>query len=107
VDLDGNGIDDSFVGRNEAFGQGRLGTPAHVASSLNTDSAVFNAQVPGRFTPRSVLQEINQRSANGMSSQDYARVLPGGYQMPSMNGSDESSYQTASMMRMLGRSNEV
>jgi hypothetical protein len=107
VDLDQNGIDDSFVGRNEAFGQGRLGTPAHVASSLNLDSAVFNSQVPGRFTPRSVLQDVNQRSANGMSAQDYGRVLPGGYQMPSMNGSDESSYQQASMMRMLNRSNEI
>lgn len=107
MDLDQNGIDDGFVGRNEAFGQGRSGTPAHVASSLNLDSAVFNSQVPGRFTPRSVLQEVNQRTSNGMSAQDYTRVLPGGYQIPSSNGSDESSYKTASMMRMLGRSNEV
>lgn len=101
------GTDDEFVGRNAAFSQGRLGTPAHVASSLNYDSAVFNSKVPGRFTPQSVLQPLQQRTANGMSSQDFERVLPGGYTLPSMNGSDESSYKTASMMRMLGRSNEV
>lgn len=101
------GTSDEFVGRNAAFGQGRLGSPAHVASSLNYDSAVFNSKVPGRFTPQSVLQSLNQRTSNGMSAQDYERVLPGGYTLPSMNGSDESTYRAASMMRMLGRSNEI
>lgn len=35
------------IGRTEAFSQGTTGTPWTVASSLNTDSAVFNSKVAG------------------------------------------------------------
>lgn len=106
MDLDQAG-GDTIPGRTESFYDGMQGTPGSVASSLNAESAMFNSKVPGAFTPHSVLQEIPGMSGNGLSAADSERKLPGGYTMPSANGSSQQSYQAASMMRLMSRNNGV
>lgn len=83
------------------FQDGHDGNPYRVASNMNADSAMFNQQVPGNFTPQSVLN-AQKPSGNGMSGQDYSRVLPGGTTLPSQNGSDPKSYEAAKYMNFIG-----
>lgn len=94
---------DAAPGRTESFYDGVQGTPGSVASGLNEESMMFNSKVPGASTPHSVLQDFSGMSGNGMSAADTARKLPGGYTMPSANGSSQESYQAAQMMRLMGR----
>lgn len=98
MDLDQAGS--ASPGRTEAFGDGVNGTPGSVASALDEQSAVFNSQVPGKFTPHSVLQSV-MPSGNGKSAEDAQRTYPGGYTAPSPNGIDTSA--AAMQMRLLGR----
>jgi hypothetical protein len=72
------------------------------AFSLGADSQKFNAMVPKRSVQTSVLQPYRP-SANGMSSTDYDRVLPGGTVLPTANGSSQSTYQQAVYMRLQGQ----
>lgn len=88
-------------GRTEAFSHGVQGTPDSVASSLDEASAMFNSQVPGQFTPHSVLQELPGMSGNGMSEADAGRKMPGGHTLPSANGQSTQSYAAARMMRLM------
>jgi hypothetical protein len=82
------------------FQDGHQGTPYRVASSNGT--AMSNdPSMPGGFSIQSVLQS-NQPSSNGMSGQDYSRMLPGGQMLPDQNGSDPKSYTAAKYMRYLG-----
>lgn len=101
--MDLNQAGTATPGRTQSFSDGVQGTPGMVATGLAQESAMFNSRVPGKFTPHSVLQEIPGMSGNGMSQADRQRVLPGGYTMPSANGSSEQSYQAASMMRLMSR----
>jgi hypothetical protein len=91
-------------GRTASFNDGQFGVPGSAASSLNENSAVLNSQVAGvAYRPHSVLQALPGMSPNGMSAEDAGRKLPGGFQLPSLNGSSTDSYQAAQMMRMMGR----
>lgn len=101
MDLDQTGT--AMPGRTSSFYDGVSGTPGSVASSLNEDSAVLNAKVAGEaYRPHSVLQ-FAMPSGNGMSAADRERVLPGGYTLPSANGSDEQSNHAVQMLRLMGR----
>lgn len=95
----------AVAGRTEAFYDGTNGTPNMVASGLAEESAQFNDKVGKTLlAPHSVLQGFSGMSGNGMSADDAERILPGGYQMPSSNGSSTESYNAARMMRMLSGS---
>jgi hypothetical protein len=94
-------------GRTEAFSHGVNGTPTMVASGLAEQSAMFNSQVPGRFTPHSVLQGLPGMSGNGMSEEDAQRKLPGGYTLPSSNGMATGDYDSAMKLRLLGSRGEM
>ena len=83
------------------FQDGHDGNPYRVASSLNEVSSVFSQQVPGNFTPQSVLN-AQKPSSNGMSGTDYSRMLLGGTVLPSANGSDPKSYEAAKYMNYIG-----
>jgi hypothetical protein len=88
--------------RSAEFGTGLVGNPASAASSLNADSAKFNGAVPQGATQTSVLQSPRP-SMNGMSEQDYQRVMPGGFTLPSQNGQLDQSWQASTYMRMAGQ----
>lgn len=91
-------------GRTASFYDGVNGTPNMVSSGLAQDSAVLNAKVAGMMaTPHSVLQGLPGMSPNGKSEADAQRTLPGGYTLPSMNGSSQESYEAATRMRLMGR----
>lgn len=101
--MDLNQAGTALPGRTESFNDGMNGTPGSVASSLNSESAVLNSQVAGTMaTPHSVLQGLPGMSQNGMSPDDAARKLPGGYQMPSGNGMSSGGYEQAMRLRLLG-----
>jgi len=72
-------------------------------SSLEEKSAVYNAQVPHAYVPRSVLAQYKP-SDNGMSSRDYGRMLPGpsGKMLPTTNGVSDPSNDTQTQLRMAG-----
>lgn len=99
MDLDQAGAP---AGRTASFNSGVQGTPDAVASGLAEQSAVFNSQVPGRYTPHSVLAGIPGLSGNGKSQADAGRTLPGGYTLPSANGMGQDTYETAMKLRLLG-----
>jgi hypothetical protein len=90
--------------RTAQFSTGAAGDPQNTASvsSLPADSAAYNALVPRQFSQHSVLQTA-MPSANGMSAQDYQRVLPGGYTLPTQNGSSSDTYEKATYMRLSGQ----
>jgi hypothetical protein len=73
---------------------------------LNQDSVRFQAKVPSGVVQSSVLQPYRP-SDNGMSAQDYQRVLPGGMILPTANGSSAATYEKAAFMRLQGQSNEI
>ena len=43
---------------------------------------------------------------NAESAQDYARVLPVGYTLPTQNGQSESSWETSNILRMQGQDSD-
>lgn len=66
-----------------------------------------NAMVPRGFHQMSVLQQPLP-SGNGMSTQDYARVLPGSaggrpVVLPSKNGTSAQTWDSNTFMRLQGR----
>jgi hypothetical protein len=82
------------------FSDGHQGTPYRVASSSGS-SMSDDPSMPGGFSIQSVLQD-QKPSGNGMSGQDYSRMLPGGQMLPGQNGSDTKTYDQAKYMRYLG-----
>lgn len=95
--------------RTAQFGLGMTGddpgnspTSAGQDAGLNLNGQQFAAQVPHGVRPTSVLQSLRP-SMNGMSAQDYERVLPGGYTLPTQNGQSASSWETSNYLRMQGQ----
>ena len=91
--------------RAQSFSTGTQGDdPGNAASSLslNADADRFNAAVPRQIGLSSVLQTA-MPSANGMSANDYQRVLPGGYMLPSQNGTSADTYEKAIYMHLQGQ----
>jgi hypothetical protein len=88
--------------------KGVLGDPGSAASSLGRDAGLnlnsqqFNAQVPNGIRPTSVLQPIMHSNVGGlgMSAGDAARRLPTGQYMGSGNGTSESSFEPAAMLKL-------
>lgn len=79
-----------------------------VASGLDEQAAVFNAKVPGAFTPQSVLDGLPGMSPNGLSEQDFQRKIPGaGRMLPSSNGMATGNYEAAMRLRLLGNKGEM
>jgi hypothetical protein len=78
--------------------------PGNASSSLSMDAAKWN-EGPHGFTPESVLNQLKP-SDDGMSPSTYARVLPGGFTLPSQNGQSESSYETSNYLKMNGQNSE-
>jgi hypothetical protein len=70
--------------------------------SLNVNAQQFNAQVSPGVRPTSVLQPVRP-PMNAESAQDYARVLPGGYELPTANGQSQSSWATSNYLKMQGQ----
>jgi hypothetical protein len=97
--------------RSAEFNTGLSGDdPGNSPTSLGQDSLNINAQqfrdqVPAGFRPTSVLQQTRP-SMNAESAQDYARVLPGGYRLPTANGQSQSSWETSNILRMQGQDSE-
>jgi hypothetical protein len=87
------------AGRTGQMNLGIQGDPNSAATSLNQQSARFNNLTPAQFTPTSVLQQVRP-SMNAESAQDYARVLPGGYTLPTQNGQSQSSWSASNILRM-------
>jgi hypothetical protein len=83
--------------RTGAFGTG-----------LSEASTRFMSRVPQGFAQHSVLQQ-SLPSANGMSAQDYERILPGVNNggrpviLPSQNGTSAENWQKTTYMRLNGR----
>jgi hypothetical protein len=95
--------------RSNAFNTGIAGEqdPGNIASSLNQTSARWNNLTPAQFTPQSTLDSQALRpSMNAESAQDYARVLPGGYTLPTQNGQSQSSWSASNILRMQGQDSE-
>jgi hypothetical protein len=95
--------------RSAQFATGFHGDPDNTATvtsqpsaGLTADSLQFNSLVPGGVRPTSVLQPLRP-SMNGQSAQDYERVLPGGYTLPSQNGQSESSWAASNYLKMQGQ----
>jgi hypothetical protein len=87
--------------RSAAFSIGHLGDPGNAATSLNQDSARWNP--PGGFRPTSVLQSVMRNPGGlGMSAGDASRRLVTGQYLGSVNGTSESSFQPAAMLRLNG-----
>ena len=100
-DLDGN------APRQQEFMTGlNQGGDLAGNSSINADSARYNALVPRQFSQHSVLQTA-MPSSNGMSETDARRMLPGlSTLLPTQNGSSPSSYEQGIYMRLAGQ-NEI
>lgn len=83
-------------GRNSAFSTGLTGTGQR-----------FNSMVPPGFAQHSVLQQ-SLPSANGMSADDYKRILPGMNKggrpviLPSDNGVSSNTYEQNTYRRLQG-----
>ena len=89
-------------GLNSSFTDGHNGTPYRVATT-NGNSMSEKTNMPSAFTPQSVLQSSYfNTSGNGMSRQDAANVLPGGYNSGNANGQSQESFNAAKYMRFLG-----
>ena len=78
------------------------------STGLTQSGARFNSEVPAGFAQHSVLQQ-SLPSANGMSADDYQRILPGvthggrPYILPSKNGTSENTWDQTTNMRIQGR----
>lgn len=97
------------AGRSGEFATGlNGGDPGNSPTSAGQDAGLavnaqqFAAHVPQGVRPTSVLQSLRP-SMNGMSAQDYKRVLPGGYTLPTQNGQSASSWETSNYLRMQGQ----
>jgi hypothetical protein len=93
--------------RSAEFNTGQAGDPGNIASvrnqdpSLSLNSEQFNGQVPAGVRPTSVLQPLMKNPGGlGMSAGDAARRLPTGQYMGSVNGTSESSFEHAAMLRL-------
>lgn len=96
--------------RSAEFSTGQAGDPGHIASVRNQDpglslsSMQFNAQTPAGVRATSVLQPIMRNpGGNGMSAADAARRLPTGQYLGSINGTSQSSFEPAAMLRITGQ----
>ena len=96
-DLDGN------APRQQEFmtGVNRTGDIAG-NSAINANSARWNSLTPRQVGLTSVLQTA-MPSLNARSESDYQRLLPGGYELPSRNGSAADTYEKAIYMRLQGQ----
>jgi hypothetical protein len=82
---------------------GNAPTSAGQDAGLSLSSQQFNAKTPKAVVQTSVLQP-SRPSMNGMSAQDYERVLPGLTKpLPSANGSSADTYQKSLIMRLQGQ----
>jgi hypothetical protein len=89
--------------RSAQFTLGQVGDPGSAATSLNQASERQNLLTAQQFgKPTSVLQQVRP-SMNAESAQDYSRVLPGGYTLPSQNGQSASSWEASNYLRMQGQ----
>jgi hypothetical protein len=83
------------------------GRTAAFSTGLNQSGERFNSMVPGGFAQHSVLQQ-SLPSANGMSAEDYKRILPGvtqggrPYILPSQNGTSANSWEQNTYRRLQG-----
>ena len=95
------------AGRTGQMNLGIQGDPNSAATSLNQQSDRWNNLTPAQFQPQSVLDSQALRpSMNAESAQDYARVLLGGYTLPTANGQSQSSWQTSNILKMQGEDSE-
>ena len=104
-------------GANDAFNAGQfhavndqhgnafsitLGDAAGSADQgLADTSERWDAEAGTGYTPHSVLAGLPGMSGNGMSSADAGRVLPGGRQLMSPDGTSQSSYGQASTLQAI------
>ena len=70
------------------------------SESLTQASARWNSQVPTSYRPSSILTPIMKRSLNGMAAD--TRRWADGTPMGSVNGTSESSFEPAAMLRLSG-----
>lgn len=70
-------------------------------SSIDENSARYNRLVPHQFRAGSILNQTRP-SMNAESEADYARVLPGGYRLPTANGQSAASYEASIPLRLAG-----
>jgi len=71
--------------------------------TVNLNSQQFMAQVPQGVRPTSVLQPIESNPGGlGMSAADAARRTVTGQYLGSVNGTSQSSFEPAAMLRMSG-----
>ena len=100
------------AGRTGQFNTGQTGEqdPGNIASvlsaapdpSLVSRSLQFNSQVTGA-RPTSVLQPLMRNpGGNGMSAADAARRTVTGQYLGSVNGTSQSSFEPAAMLRLSG-----
>jgi hypothetical protein len=76
--------------------------PAGIHMSMNAQQ--FNAQVPRGVRPTSVLQSIESNPGGlGMSAADAARRTVTGQYLGSVNGTSQSSFEPAAMLRLSGQ----
>ena len=82
--------------RAQAFSTGQAGDPDSAVGvhSVDENSALYNSLVPHQFRPGSLLNQTRP-SMNAESAADYARVLPGGYRLPTANGQSVASYNAS------------
>ncbi len=100
-------LPDGAGSRAQAFGTGLAGDPGSAAGvqSMNENSARYNALVPHQFRPGSLLNQTRP-SMNAESAADYARVLPGGYTLPTANGQSAASYEASIPLKLAGQDSQ-
>lgn len=96
---------------DEESGTAAPGVPEGRTGAFNSGLAQtgqkFQSQVPGGFHQHSVLQQ-SLPSANGMSQDDYARIMPGMSRggrpviLPSDNGTSSGTYEKNTYLRLQG-----
>jgi len=77
------------MSRSGEFAAGANSGPTEPAS-LQQRAARFNEQIPGKFKPNGINQQI-MPSADGMSSKDAQRQTPSGMLPDFLNGSSRST----------------
>lgn len=82
---------------------GDVATSAGQDPGLNLNAQQFNAQAGGGYRPTSVLQPLMRNPGGlGMSAGDAARRLADGTPLGTLNGTSESSFEPAAMLRLSG-----
>jgi hypothetical protein len=98
-------MDDEY-GSGQAPGQPESRSGAF-STGLEQTGEKFQSMVPPGFAQHSVLQQ-SLPSANGMSSGDYQRILPGMNRggrpviLPSKNGTSANNWEQTTYMRLQG-----